>query len=101
MIIMVLDDGKEGMTHVNVNDLDIRADVTEGAIEEKLGTRYDQRDMARMGKRQELRVCTLFSRHEYETAVANVHQRNFQFFSIWGYAVILGCTWEWFVPSTM
>ena len=30
--------------------------VTDGAIEQKLGTKYDQRDMVRMGKKQELRV---------------------------------------------
>lgn len=54
--------------------------VTPGATDEKLGSGYDRRDMVRMGKRQELR-------------------RNFQFFSIWGYAVILGCTWEWGLAS--
>ena len=53
---MVLDDGKEVAAQVDIDELDLRADVTEGAIEEKLGTRYDQRDMVRMGKRQELRV---------------------------------------------
>jgi len=42
---------------------------------EKLGTVSDQRDMLRMGKQQQLR-------------------REFEFFSIWGYAVILGCSWE-------
>jgi len=42
---------------------------------EKLGTAYDQHDMVRMGKQQQLR-------------------REFEFFSIWGYAVILGCSWE-------
>ncbi|KAK0777795.1 hypothetical protein LTS16_017852 [Friedmanniomyces endolithicus] len=30
---------------------------------------------------------------------AVVEKRNFQFFSIWGYAVILGCTWEWGLAS--
>ncbi|KAK6398017.1 hypothetical protein LTR65_003097 [Meristemomyces frigidus] len=44
-------------------------------MSEKFGNEHDKRDMARMGKRQELR-------------------REFQFFSIWGYAVILGCSWE-------
>nr|POF22393.1 putative amino-acid permease c15c4.04c [Quercus suber] len=48
--------------------------------DEAYGARSDRRDMVRMGKRQELR-------------------RNFQFFSIWGYSVILGCTWEWGLAS--
>lgn len=63
--IMVFDDGKAGSNHVNVEDLDVRPDVTDGAVDEKLGTRYDQRDMARMNKRQELRVrwlCVTFVR---------------------------------------
>ena len=51
-------------------------EVTEGAIDEKLGNEHDQRNMIRMGKRQELR-------------------RDFQFFSIWGFAVMLGCSWEY------
>ncbi|PSK55252.1 Choline transport protein [Elsinoe australis] len=42
---------------------------------EKMGVEDDRRDMLRMGKKQEMR-------------------RTFQFFSIWGYAVILGNTWE-------
>lgn len=50
-------------------------DVTLGAVSEKLGTGPDQRGMIRMGKKQELR-------------------RQFHFFSITGYAVILGCSWE-------
>jgi len=51
-------------------------DVTYGAEDEKLGNEWDQQGMVRMGKRQELR-------------------REFQFFSIWGFAVILGCSWEY------
>ncbi|KAG8623576.1 hypothetical protein KVT40_008552 [Elsinoe batatas] len=42
---------------------------------EKMGVEHDRQDMLRMGKKQEMR-------------------RSFQFFSIWGYAVILGNTWE-------
>ena len=59
-------------TTLDVHEL---VEVTAGATEEKLGNDYDQRVMVRMGKKQELR-------------------REFQFFSIWGYAVILGATWE-------
>ncbi|OCK79331.1 amino acid transporter [Lepidopterella palustris CBS 459.81] len=47
----------------------------ESVQSEKYGTAYDERDMQRMGKLQQLR-------------------RNFRFFSIFGYAVILGNTWE-------
>ena len=50
-------------------------EVSPGDVSEKLGTEYDQRDMVRMGKKQELR-------------------REFQFFSITGYAVLLSCSWE-------
>jgi hypothetical protein len=49
--------------------------VTPGDESKKLGTEYDQRGMVRMGRKQELR-------------------RQFEFFSITGYAVILGCSWE-------
>lgn len=52
---MVLDDGKGADAPVGVDTVEL-TDVTEGATEQKLGTRYDQRDMVRMGKRQELRV---------------------------------------------
>lgn len=39
------------------------------------GNEWDRRGMARIGKKQELR-------------------REFHFFSITGYAMILGCSWE-------
>ena len=50
-------------------------DVTPGDTLEKLGNDWDQRGMVRIGKKQELR-------------------REFHFFSITGYAMILGCSWE-------
>lgn len=50
-------------------------DVTPGDPSEKLGNEWDQRGMVRLGKKQELR-------------------REFHFFSITGYAMILGCSWE-------
>lgn len=43
--------------------------------EEKKGTAGDQRDMYRMGKSQEMR-------------------RNFRFLTIFGFSMILMCTWE-------
>ena len=61
---------------VSSHDLSDLAQVTPGAEEIKAGTQFDQRDMVRMGKVQELK-------------------RQFQFFSIWGYAVILGLSWEY------
>ena len=62
-------------------ELDVRQlDVSEGATDEKLGNEHDQRNMVRMGKKQELR-------------------RDFQFFSIWGFAVMLGCSWEYVFMS--
>ena len=55
-----------------VNDV---PEVSSGRESEKLGNEWDQKGMARIGKKQELR-------------------REFQFFSITGYAMILGCSWE-------
>ena len=49
--------------------------LTQEEASEKLGNDWDQRGMARIGKKQELR-------------------REFHFFSITGYAMILGCSWE-------
>ncbi|KAI5777063.1 amino acid/polyamine transporter I [Geopyxis carbonaria] len=46
------------------------------SISEKYGNAHDEKDMYQMGKLQELR-------------------RNFRFMSIFGYAVILGSTWEY------
>ena len=51
---MILDDGKDGKgLNVDIDAIEL-TDVTEGAVEQKLGTKYDQRDMIRMGKRQEV-----------------------------------------------
>ena len=50
-------------------------EVTPGDTSEKLGNEWDQRGMVRLGKKQELR-------------------REFNFLSITGYAMILGCSWE-------
>ena len=58
-----------------ITHLDELPDVTPGDTLEKLGTEWDQRGMVRIGKRQELR-------------------REFHFYSITGYAMILGCSWE-------
>lgn len=65
------------MGHDNEGDTPVHqvVEVTQGNEAEKLGTEYDQRGMVRMGRKQELR-------------------RQFEMFSITGYAVILGCSWE-------
>ena len=57
------------------SDFDDVPDVTPGDISEKLGNEWDRRGMVRIGKKQELR-------------------REFHFLSITGYAMILGCSWE-------
>ena len=63
-----MDRGKTEYVHELLN-------VTPGDTEEKVGNEWDQRGMVRIGKKQELR-------------------REFHFFSITGYAMILGCSWE-------
>ena len=63
---------EETSTEPNIHEL---IDVTPSRSGKKLGTERDQRGMVRMGKKQELR-------------------REFRFFSITGYAMILGCSWE-------
>ena len=65
---------KEG-SFVTQSEFHELPDVTPGNASEKLGNEWDRRGMVRMGKKQELR-------------------REFQFFSITGYAMILGCSWE-------
>ena len=51
-------------------------------VKENLGTEWDQRGMARLGRKQELR-------------------RQFRFFGITGYAVILSCSWEFAMMSVL
>lgn len=58
-----------------LSDVHELVDISPGGTPENLGTEWDQRGMLRMGKKQELR-------------------REFSFLSITGYAMILGCSWE-------
>jgi len=60
--------GQQTQVHELVN-------VSPGDVSEKQGTEWDARGMLRIGKKQELR-------------------REFRFISITGYAMILGCSWE-------
>ena len=62
-------------SNVTQSDFYELPDVTPGNTSEKLGNEWDQRGMVRIGKKQELR-------------------REFHFFSITGYAMVLGCSWE-------
>ncbi|KAL1645962.1 hypothetical protein SLS61_008073 [Didymella pomorum] len=54
-------------------------------MSEKHGTQSDERDMDRMGKLQELR----------KNRALTYHQRQFKFLTIFGFAVLLGNTWEY------
>ena len=65
----------EGKNTFLSSQVDEMVEVTPGEEAKKLGNEYDQRGMVRMGRKQELR-------------------RQFHFTSITGYAVILGCSWE-------
>ncbi|KAH7380206.1 amino acid/polyamine transporter I [Phaeosphaeria sp. MPI-PUGE-AT-0046c] len=58
------------------NPLTNTRSMNDNAVKEKHGTEHDGLDMDRMGKLQQLR-------------------REFRFMSIFGYAVILGSTWEY------
>jgi choline transport protein len=64
------------------------------AVGEKHGTHNDETDMDRMGKLQVLRVS---SNKLYNNSAVCLQgqQRQFKFFSIFGFAVILGNTWEY------
>ncbi|KAH8636257.1 amino acid transporter [Alternaria alternata] len=64
------------------------------AVSEKNGTHGDEKDMERMGKIPELRVCSdkLFN---CSYMCLQNRQRQFKFLSIFGFAVILGNTWEY------
>jgi choline transport protein len=65
-----------------------------GLSPEKAGTLYDQKDMARVGKTQELRVGRILLRVKFRATLANHQQRNFRFISILGFTAVLMCTWE-------
>jgi choline transport protein len=64
------------------------------AVGEKHGTYNDETDMDRMGKLQVLRVSS--NKLSKNSALClRDQQRQFKFFSIFGFAVILGNTWEY------
>ena len=64
----------------NMENMDNMGGELTGITDKKLGNEHDQRGMLRMGRKQELR-------------------REFRFFSICGFAVMLGCTWEYVFMS--
>lgn len=59
----------------------------------------DKRDMRRLGKRQELKACNPPSK--IRQCTSDSEQRRFRFFSIVGYAVILGLTWEFSLVTSV
>ena len=60
-------------------------------VAEKYGTERDMHDMARMGKDQLLRVRLC---HLNLKLLLNFFQRNFDYYSILGFSMILMCSWE-------
>ncbi|KAK5705709.1 hypothetical protein LTR17_021444 [Elasticomyces elasticus] len=70
-----MEDIKEPVTMHSFLADDAPVETTPGHEKEKAGTNYDQHDMKRMGKRQDLR-------------------RNFRFLSIFGFTMVLMATWE-------
>lgn len=69
---------------------------------EKKGTVDDQRDMFRLGKAQELRVCApeqILYRNELNVRLTRAPQRNFRFVSIFGFSMILMASWETMLGS--
>ena len=62
----------EGYPAAEVHEL---VDVTDNNTARKFGNAFDQQNMYRLGKKQVLR-------------------RQFQYFSITGYAMLLGASWE-------
>lgn len=72
---------------------DIGRDESKAAVMQKGGTAVDEREMIRMGKKQELRVC----RHHagiFGCASADIFKRNFKFVGIVSFVTILQSTWE-------
>jgi choline transport protein len=66
-------------------------DVTQRSSSKDYNPAPDQRDMRRLGKKQELKV----SRIDLIDAIPSLPlQRRFRFFSIVGYVIVLGLTWE-------
>lgn len=61
-------------------------------VQLKGGTYEDEREMSRMGKTQELRVCEC--RCQTQLITADCSQRNFKFVGIVGFVSILQSTWE-------
>lgn len=63
------------------------------AVQMKGGTYEDEREMSRMGKTQELRVCSQWS-VPGQFSCTDLQQRNFKFIGIVGFVSILQSTWE-------
>lgn len=68
---------------------------------EKKGTAEDQRDMFRMGKAQEMRVNAALDLPRAESFVDGTMQRNFRFVSIFGFTMLVMCSWETMLGSVL
>jgi hypothetical protein len=78
--------------HANTGEYEISD--SDPVVYTKGGTAQDGDDMHRMGKLQQLRVCGSHSLNPL--ALFNQYtQRNFRLSSIFGYSVVMGCTWEY------
>lgn len=87
------DNKQDGTSDVRLADMLADSEFSgEQLSDDKKGTSDDQIDMYRLGKAQEFRV-----RHPWNRgtgSLANSLQRNFKFTSIFGFSVILMCSWE-------
>lgn len=90
----------KGLTDTVVSDESIQLANTP-TVNKKHGTQRDERDMERMGKRQQLRVRSRTLRQSCKKPTWS--QRQFKFLTIYGFGVVLGCTWEYalmYVPNS-
>lgn len=79
---------------VPANNTEYEISDSDPVVYTKGGTAQDGEDMHRMGKLQQLRVCG--SNSPSSLAPSNYYaQRNFRISSIFGYSVVMGCTWEY------
>ena len=83
---------KEGPIETRVDEL------SDSDVQQVSGKNYDptpdKRDMRRLGKRQELKVRFDGYTISRVTQQLTSFQRRFRFFSIVGYVIVLGLTWE-------
>jgi len=75
-MVAILNDSTKEVANSEPYEVDIDiAEEESDEVSEKKGTKFDRKDMFRMGKVQELR-------------------RNFRFVTIFGFTMVLMATWE-------